>query len=46
MIGAVALTAWYGGFGPSLLAIASAWSAALWLFVDTHPWLGEAARRT
>jgi serine phosphatase RsbU (regulator of sigma subunit)/anti-sigma regulatory factor (Ser/Thr protein kinase) len=38
MIGAVALTAWYGGFGPSLLAIALAWSAALWLFVDTHPW--------
>ncbi len=39
MIGAVALTAWYGGFGPSLVAIALAWSAALWLFVDTHPWL-------
>ena len=39
MIGAVVLTAWYGGFGPSLLTIALGWSAALWLFVDTHPWL-------
>jgi serine phosphatase RsbU (regulator of sigma subunit)/anti-sigma regulatory factor (Ser/Thr protein kinase) len=38
MIGAVALTAWYGGFGPSLVTIALAWSGALWLFVDTHPW--------
>jgi serine phosphatase RsbU (regulator of sigma subunit)/anti-sigma regulatory factor (Ser/Thr protein kinase) len=39
MIGAVALTAWYGGFGPALLAIALSWGGALWLFVDESTWL-------
>ncbi len=34
LIAAVALTAWYGGYGPSALAIALCWIAALGLLVE------------
>jgi serine phosphatase RsbU (regulator of sigma subunit)/anti-sigma regulatory factor (Ser/Thr protein kinase) len=34
LIGAVALTAWYGGVGPSVVAIALGWAGAVWLLVD------------
>jgi serine phosphatase RsbU (regulator of sigma subunit)/anti-sigma regulatory factor (Ser/Thr protein kinase) len=36
LIAAVALTVWYGGFGPSLLAIVFGWGAALWLVVESR----------
>ena len=34
LIAAVALTVWYGGFGPSVLALAFGWGAALVLIVE------------
>jgi serine phosphatase RsbU (regulator of sigma subunit)/anti-sigma regulatory factor (Ser/Thr protein kinase) len=36
LIAAVAVTVWYGGFGPSLLAIAFGWGAALWVVVESR----------
>lgn len=33
LVGAVAVTVWYGGFGPGLLVIAIGWSSSLVLFV-------------
>ena len=36
LIAAVALTVWYGGFGPSLFAIVFGWGAALWLVVESR----------
>lgn len=34
LIGAVALTVWYGGMAPALLAIGIGWTLSLWLLVD------------
>jgi serine phosphatase RsbU (regulator of sigma subunit)/anti-sigma regulatory factor (Ser/Thr protein kinase) len=34
MIGAVAFAGWYGGFGPSLLAIVLGWGVAVWALVS------------
>lgn len=34
LIGAVALTAWYGGLGPGLAAVAACWLASLIVFVQ------------
>ena len=31
LVGATAVTAWFGGFGPALLVIAIGWGSALWL---------------
>ena len=36
LIAAVALTVWYGGFGPSVLAVVFGWGAALWLIVEAR----------
>ena len=40
LIGAVALTAWYGGIGPGLAAIGVCWTATLWLLVEPTAELG------
>ena len=34
LVGATAVTAWFGGFGPALLVIAIGWGSALWLLPD------------
>ena len=36
LIAAIALTVWYGGFGPSVLAVVFGWGAALWLIVEAR----------
>ncbi len=44
LVGAVAISAWYGGLGPGLLAIACGWGLSLLLFVGPsgHPGAGSA----
>ncbi|HET7743348.1 MAG TPA: SpoIIE family protein phosphatase [Gaiellaceae bacterium] len=44
LVGAVAVSAWYGGLGPGLLAIATGWGLSLVLFVGpaAHPEQGTA----
>ena len=34
LVGAVALTAWYGGMAPALLAVTIGWTLSLWLLVE------------
>ncbi len=42
LIGAVVLTAWYGGIGPTALAIALGWGLSLALLVDGSAMSGDA----